>query len=377
AGTILAYTGGCLPQWQEEKFGLRRLKYTELKKERKDVVLTEGNGAHDAILILGCENCIDLEALAAPQRSKSNEQFTRWSSGCLAILWIALLISVAGWDEYTWFLLGVGLLGALNNIFVAGIKRRPNASGFDLHYEATTVEGKVMEVLWEVETKHPRAGLAMLPVFFPGKLLPRERLLWEYAQWRSEQLQELGRETVLQQWAMPSLRRPENALDDVAFELGKAWREHRLGHLISVISSVVTRPAQQRITQPAWHPKVPPSLFISVELFHGSSEVSYLLRAEEGVGVLFFSPSKVQKARELQDAKEAAKEREALEKVSRTEARAALKAQKELEAQQKRKGRAIRAEARKAEEALKKTQREQAREARKAQKQLETESKAS
>ncbi|KAK5698451.1 hypothetical protein LTR17_023655 [Elasticomyces elasticus] len=101
------------------------------------------------------------------------------------------------------------------------------------------------------------------------------------------------------------------------------------------------------------------------------------LRAEEGDGVLFFSPSKVQKARELQDAKEAAKEREALEKASRTEARAALKAQKELDAQQKRKGQAIRAEARKAEEALKKTQREQAREARKAQKQLETESKAS
>ncbi|KAK3613510.1 hypothetical protein LTR56_027839, partial [Elasticomyces elasticus] len=83
------------------------------------------------------------------------------------------------------------------------------------------------------------------------------------------------------------------------------------------------------------------------------------------------------KARELQDAKEAAKEREALDKAYRTEARAALKAQKELDAQQKRKGRAIRAEARKAEEALKRTQREQAREARKAQKQLETESKAS
>jgi hypothetical protein len=39
------------------------------------------------------------------------------------------------------------------------------------------------------------------------------------------------------------------------------------------------------------------------------------LRAEQGVSVLFFSPYKVQKARELQDAKEAAKEREALDKV--------------------------------------------------------------
>jgi hypothetical protein len=101
------------------------------------------------------------------------------------------------------------------------------------------------------------------------------------------------------------------------------------------------------------------------------------LRAEEGVSILFFSPSKVQKARELQDAKEAAKEREALDKVSRAEARASSKAQKELEAQKKREDRAIRAEAKKAEEALKKAQREEAKEARNAQKQLETESKAS
>jgi hypothetical protein len=101
------------------------------------------------------------------------------------------------------------------------------------------------------------------------------------------------------------------------------------------------------------------------------------LRAEEGVSVLFFSPSKVQKARELQDAKEAAKEREALDKVSRAKARACSKAQKELEVQMKREDRAIRAEAKKAEEALKKAQREQAKESRNAQKQLETESKAS
>ncbi|KAK4985845.1 hypothetical protein LTR66_005654 [Elasticomyces elasticus] len=78
------------------------------------------------------------------------------------------------------------------------------------------------------------------------------------------------------------------------------------------------------------------------------------LRAQDGVSVLFYSPSKVLKARELQNVKEAAKEREALERVSRAEARAVLKAQKELETQQKREDRAMRAEARKAKEALKK-----------------------
>jgi hypothetical protein len=93
--------------------------------------------------------------------------------------------------------------------------------------------------------------------------------------------------------------------------------------------------------------------------------------------VLFFSPSKVQKARELQDVKKAAREREALDKVSRAQARAAPKVQKELEAQQKREDRAMRAEARKTEEALRKARREQAKAARNAQKQLETGSKAS
>jgi hypothetical protein len=94
------------------------------------------------------------------------------------------------------------------------------------------------------------------------------------------------------------------------------------------------------------------------------------LRAEESVGVLFFSPSKVQKARELQNAKEASKEREALGKGSRAGASAALKTQKILEAQQKRENRAARAKVRRAEDALKKGRKEQAREAKKAQKQL-------
>jgi hypothetical protein len=100
------------------------------------------------------------------------------------------------------------------------------------------------------------------------------------------------------------------------------------------------------------------------------------LRADEGIGALFFSPSKIRRARELQDAKEAAKERETLEKVSRAEARAAAKVQKEVEAQRKREERAARAEARKAEHALKEDQREQAREAKKARKQLQLESTA-
>jgi hypothetical protein len=60
------------------------------------------------------------------------------------------------------------------------------------------------------------------------------------------------------------------------------------------------------------------------------------LRAEEGLGAQFFSPSRILRARELRDVKEAIKEQEALDEVSRAEVRAAQKAQKESEAQQRR-----------------------------------------
>jgi hypothetical protein len=82
------------------------------------------------------------------------------------------------------------------------------------------------------------------------------------------------------------------------------------------------------------------------------------LRADEGLGVLFFSPSEVIKARELAAAQESAKDDEALDRLLQAQDRAQLQARKELEARQKREDRAIRAVARKTKEALSKAQRE-------------------
>jgi len=58
------------------------------------------------------------------------------------------------------------------------------------------------------------------------------------------------------------------------------------------------------------------------------------LRADEGLGVLFFSPSKVVKARELAAAQESAEDDEALDRLLQARDRAQLKAHKELEARQ-------------------------------------------
>jgi hypothetical protein len=91
------------------------------------------------------------------------------------------------------------------------------------------------------------------------------------------------------------------------------------------------------------------------------------LRADEGLGVLFFSPSKVVKARELAAAQESAKDDEVLDRLLQAQDRAQLQARKELEARQKREDRAIRAVARKTKEALNKAQRERGKLAKKAQ----------
>jgi hypothetical protein len=83
--------------------------------------------------------------------------------------------------------------------------------------------------------------------------------------------------------------------------------------------------------------------------------------------VLFFSPSKVVKARELAAAQESAKDDEVLDRLLQAQDRAQLQARKELEARQKREDRAIRAVARKTKEALNKAQRERGKLAKKAQ----------
>jgi hypothetical protein len=90
------------------------------------------------------------------------------------------------------------------------------------------------------------------------------------------------------------------------------------------------------------------------------------LRAEGDLGVLFFSPRKVERAKELQAVKEAIKEDEVRQKELRVEERALQKARKQLEAQQKRDDRAARASSRKTVEALKRANRQQQIEAKQA-----------
>nr|POE46974.1 hypothetical protein CFP56_00306 [Quercus suber] len=218
AGTLLAYASGALPQWQDEKVGVRTSVVKEGFKERKDVILTEGDGAHDALLIIGCDGGLDLEALASPQRDLPHALSTRVLSVVLAVFWIALLITVAGWEENTWYILAVGMIGVLHNITIAGARRQPRAWGLDLAYRETIVEAKVMEVLRRVEEAYPRAGASLKEEFFNGTLFPREQALWEYAERRSKAWKKSDHypngDPRIHAWPMPPLRRPEGRRDD-------------------------------------------------------------------------------------------------------------------------------------------------------------------
>ena len=176
-GIALAFTTGSLNQWRKEKWACR-------SASKKTVVLTRGNGAQHAIVVRGDGVGFDLEDLAAGTVNVdvSASNLTRITVITLALLWILLLVSAAGIKSNTWFLLGVGGIGILQNVFVAGWRRTPAAFGMPLIYETVIGKTGVMATLFAVEERYPGVGLSMRDTFFPGKLRPDEVTRWnEYA----------------------------------------------------------------------------------------------------------------------------------------------------------------------------------------------------
>ncbi|KAI0381346.1 hypothetical protein F5Y04DRAFT_280879 [Hypomontagnella monticulosa] len=212
-GTVLAYASASLPQWRQEKWHSR-------VGHNKPVALTLGNGSEHAIVIEGCDTGYDLEALAGGPRTQSQvpTHTILWTS-ILAVLWLGLLISCTGIQANTWYLLGVGGLGMLQNIVVAAAPRMPDALGLPIelvtHGEGPDgradvfVEPKVMWTLMELESKHEGYGRFLRDEFFPGALrqweldwwesddaVARARLLGEARRKRREERESKAREAV-------------------------------------------------------------------------------------------------------------------------------------------------------------------------------------
>ncbi|KAI9740314.1 MAG: hypothetical protein M1834_004892 [Cirrosporium novae-zelandiae] len=171
AGIALSFVSGALPQWSQEKWACRR-------DTRKTVVLTRGNGSQHAIMIIGDGKGLDLEDLAAADVSSFPSGKTTFAVITLAALWILLLITVSRTQRNTWFLLAIGSVGILQNIYVAGASRSPKAFGVPVEFVEVIGETKVMPTLFRVEEHYPRLGKNMLGTFFPGDLREDEQVKW-------------------------------------------------------------------------------------------------------------------------------------------------------------------------------------------------------
>lgn len=188
AAILLCFTTGSLYQWRVEKWACRR-------GTKKSFVLTRGNGAQHAIAILGNGHGLDLEDLAtgfANLDPPSITIFARLAVISLGILWVALLITSSAITEQAWFLIGVGGIGMLQNIFVAGWRRRPEALGLPLNFIDVVGEAKVMDTLMEVEKRYEKLGSSLLGTFFPGDLREDEKKAWEEIakDWQKKKLSE-------------------------------------------------------------------------------------------------------------------------------------------------------------------------------------------
>ncbi|KAL9099787.1 MAG: hypothetical protein Q9163_004760 [Psora crenata] len=168
-GSILALTTASLPQWRRERWACR-------ERTKKSFVLCRGNGCQHALLIRGTGAGIDMEDLASTGQGTTTQVYTRLITAFLAALWIVLLITVAGMKQQTWFLVGIGALGMMHTVFVAGKSRSPSAFGIHLTYREYILGEKAMQSLMEVEEKYPGVGIAMLPIFFPGELKYQEEV---------------------------------------------------------------------------------------------------------------------------------------------------------------------------------------------------------
>jgi hypothetical protein len=96
AGNLMAVVGGSLSQWRSEKWACP-------KEGGGNVAITEGNGSRSAVVILGKRGVgLKFEVLARGTRLAPASPHTQMFTLMLALLWIVLLITVAGMKENRW-----------------------------------------------------------------------------------------------------------------------------------------------------------------------------------------------------------------------------------------------------------------------------------
>jgi hypothetical protein len=125
SGNFLALLTCALPQWRQEKWA-----GGDFRDAQNVTCLTRGNGHLHIMVFIGRKGTFNLEVLASATSIPKPE--TPVISLVLALLWTCLLISVSGLKEHTWFLIGIGGIGMLQNVYAAGTARHPSTADFHL-----------------------------------------------------------------------------------------------------------------------------------------------------------------------------------------------------------------------------------------------------
>ena len=172
-GTSLTLLSSLLPQWKDEKWACRRLK----QRKSKTVCITKGNGSQYVLVIVSDNEAYDLEDLASGRSHPS--PLSKVSIIVLALSWIVLLITATCPKDHSWYLIGIGLLGMMQNLYAAGAKRKPSTHCIPLEHEQTFAAMKVMQTLEQVDDIYPGAGRCLLPIFFQQGLRPDEQARWD------------------------------------------------------------------------------------------------------------------------------------------------------------------------------------------------------
>lgn len=91
---------------------------------------TRDDGHKHVMILIGRGGSPDLESFATAKMVPRTE--TSLVCGVLVVLWSCLLLSVSGLKQDTWFLLGAGGIGMLQNVWTGETKRDAKTYGLYL-----------------------------------------------------------------------------------------------------------------------------------------------------------------------------------------------------------------------------------------------------
>lgn len=167
-GMILACMTSSIPRWYTEKWGC--------PKNKKTTVLTRGNGAQHALVIVGDGTFSDFEILA--NLNPPMTILTAVYNDILAVMWLRHFYAVSAFKADPSFLLLIAVIGTLYNILCGELPRTPEALGLPLVLVEVIADAKVMDTLMLLEQRYPGVGASILKIFFPGKMTEEDTLWW-------------------------------------------------------------------------------------------------------------------------------------------------------------------------------------------------------